>query len=106
LQPSRATPTAVLVALDSTETRDASDAVARVLRERGIPTEVFDKPAKYGKQIAYADKKGIPFVWFPTGSDGSHAVRDIRSGEQASVDPASWSPPDADLVIGVRLVDG
>ncbi|MHC4261513.1 MAG: histidine--tRNA ligase [Planctomycetota bacterium] len=99
----RATPTAVLVALDSADSRAASDAVASALRARGIPTEVFDRPIKFGKQIAYADKKGIPFVWFPTGIDGSHGVRDIRSGEQVAADPAVWSPPADDLELVAEL---
>ncbi|QDU67211.1 histidine--tRNA ligase [Engelhardtia mirabilis] len=102
---SRATPTTVLVALDAPEARSAADAVAVALRARGIATEVFDRPLKYGKQIAYADKKGIPFVWFPTGADGAHAVRDIRTGEQTEVDPAAWEPPAEDRGVSVRLVD-
>ncbi|MEO0651232.1 MAG: ATP phosphoribosyltransferase regulatory subunit, partial [Planctomycetota bacterium] len=106
LQVARQTPTAVLVALDADDTRPASDAVAHALRARGVPTEVFDRPIKFGKQIAYADKKGIPFVWFPTGAEsGGHAVRDIRTGEQLEADPALWQPPAADLAVEARLLD-
>ncbi len=47
---------------------------------------------KFGKQIRYADRRGIPFVWFPDTDDG-HAVKDIRSGEQVAADPTSWNPP-------------
>lgn len=105
LEASRRTPTTVMVALDSAEARPAADAVAVALRTRGIATEVFDRPLKYGKQIAYADKKGIPFVWFPTGADGGHGVRDIRTGEQSAVDPASWEPPVEDRGVRVQLLD-
>ena len=56
-------------------------AVAPRLRARGVATEVAPAAAKYGKQIRYAERRGIPFVWFPQ-DDGSHEVRDIRSGEQ------------------------
>jgi histidyl-tRNA synthetase len=51
---------------------------------------------KYGKQIRYAERRGIPFVWFPQ-DDGSHQVRDIRTGEQLDADPAAWVPPAEDL---------
>ncbi|MDQ1628924.1 MAG: histidyl-tRNA synthetase [Actinomycetota bacterium] len=96
LTASRSTPTAVLVALPSEEERAACTAVASALRRRGIATEVSPTASKYGKQIRYAERRGIPFVWFPQ-PDGSHQVRDIRSAEQAAADPASWAPPDADL---------
>lgn len=95
----RAVPTCVVVALPSEQDRVACDRVAAVLRRRGIPVEVAPSAAKYGRQIRYADRRGIPFVWFPAGStaDGGHQVRDIRSGEQQPADPASWQPPEQDL---------
>ncbi len=104
---SRAVPSAVLVAVTSEELRPASDAVAARLRARGIPVEVAPTAAKFGKQIRYADRRGIPFVWFPaaperTGPDGgtvpavTDQVKDIRSGEQVEADPAAWEPPEAD----------
>ena len=83
----------MLVAVDAEESRTAADAVATALRARGIACEVAPGAAKYGKQIRHADRRGIPYVWFP--GDGS--VRDIRSGEQAPADPATWRPPDEDL---------
>ncbi|MDT4918554.1 MAG: histidyl-tRNA synthetase, partial [Pseudonocardiales bacterium] len=49
---------------------------------------------KYGKQIRYAERRGIPFVWFP---GEPHEVKDIRSGDQVEADPASWTPPANDL---------
>ena len=93
---SRGTPAAVVVAVVEEAQRSASDAVAAALRARGVPTEVSPTAAKFGKQIRYADRRGIPFVWFPQ-EDGGHQVKDIRSGEQVDADPASWSPPEADL---------
>jgi histidyl-tRNA synthetase len=56
---------------------------------------------KFGKQIRYAERRGIPFVWFP-GAAGAHEVKDIRSGEQVGADPATWTPPEADLRPRVR----
>jgi len=97
---SRAVPTAVLVAVGSEEERRRSEDVAAALRTRGIPTDVAPTAAKFGKQIRHADRLGIPFVWFP-GADG-HEVKDIRSGDQAPADPASWTPPAEDLLPTVQ----
>ena len=97
VQASRSVPSAVVVAVTSDETRPASEAVAVALRARGIPVEVAPSAAKFGKQIKYADRRGVPFVWFPAGlgADGEpvpHQVKDIRSGEQVEADPAAWEP--------------
>ena len=92
---SRQVPTCVLVALPAEERRADCDRIAAALRKRGIATEVSPTATKYGKQIRYAERRGIPFVWFP-GEEG-HEVKDIRSGDQAPADPQAWSPPDLDL---------
>ena len=103
LQATRSTPTSVLIALPSDEQRPGAEDVARQLRARGICTEVYHLPQKYGKQIRYAERKGIPFVWFPEAEgSGVHEVRDIRTGDQEQADAGSWSPPDDDL--HVRIV--
>jgi histidyl-tRNA synthetase len=91
----RGVPSAVLVAVTSEESRPQSDAVATALRARGVPVEVAPTAAKFGKQIKHADRRGIPFVWFP-GEDGDQ-VKDIRSGEQVAADAGSWAPPAEDL---------
>jgi histidyl-tRNA synthetase len=96
LRASRSVPTCVLVALPDEESRPACTRIAAALRSRGVPTEVAPEPAKYGKQIRFAERRGIPFVWFPQ-ADGSHDVKDIRSGDQSPADPDTWSPPPADL---------
>lgn len=102
LTASRSVPTCVLVAVDSEDTRAQAIGTAGRLRARGIPTEVAPKADRFGKQIKYADRRGIPFVWFggQAAADGSaqpDQVKDIRSGEQADADPDSWQPPVADL---------
>uniref|UniRef100_UPI0025EB8B08 His/Gly/Thr/Pro-type tRNA ligase C-terminal domain-containing protein n=1 Tax=uncultured Aeromicrobium sp. TaxID=337820 RepID=UPI0025EB8B08 len=80
------------------ESRADSDAVAQQLRARGIPVEVAATAQKFGKQIRYAERRGIPFVWFPPAGNGDgHAVKDIRSGDQQAADPAVWEPPADDL---------
>ena len=92
----RVVPSLVLVAVDHEDTREQSIAVANALRARGIACEVAPKADKFGKQIRYAERRGIPFVWFGEGS-----VKDIRSGEQVDADPASWVPPTEDLRPGI-----
>jgi histidyl-tRNA synthetase len=100
---SRAVPTCVLVAVTDEESRRTSEDVATALRARGIRTEVAPKADKFGKQIRYADRRGIPYVWFPE-PDGSGSVKDIRSGDQVGADAATWSPPQSDLAPEIRLV--
>jgi histidyl-tRNA synthetase len=96
---SRSVPSAVLVALVEEASRPDSEAVATALRGRGIPCEVAASAQKFGKQIRYAERRGIPFVWFP---GEQHEVKDIRSGEQVAADPAAWTPPEEDLRPQVR----
>jgi histidyl-tRNA synthetase len=96
LRASRPVPTAVLIALASEDDRPAANRLAAGLRSRGIATEVSPTAAKYGRQIRYDDRRGIPYVWF-TGIDGEpDQVKDIRSGRQVDVDRATWTPPDDD----------
>jgi histidyl-tRNA synthetase len=96
LSADRAVPSAVLVALTDEESRETSNAVAQRLRARGIATEVAAGAQRFGKQIRYAERRGIPFVWFP-GDDAADQVKDIRSGDQADADADTWNPPAEDL---------
>ena len=82
LEPGPKVPSTVLVALVDEESRAASEEVATALRRRGIATEVAASAQKFGKQIRYAERRGIPYVWFP----GQHT----RSRTSAA---ASSSPP-------------
>lgn len=87
--------------MDSEDSRALAVATAQRLRARGIACEVAPKADRFGKQIRYADRRGIPFVWFehvdeggtPTGGE----VKDIRSGDQVAADAATWEPPADDL---------
>ncbi len=92
---SRGVPTAVLVAVIDEGSRGESSRIADALRARGIAAEVSPSAAKFGKQIQFADKRGIPFVWFP-GQDSDGEVKDIRSGDQVPADASEWSPPAED----------
>jgi histidyl-tRNA synthetase len=101
LSVTRSTPSCVLVALADESDRAHGMRVAAALRQRGIPCEVAPVAAKFGKQILFADRRGIPFVWFPApaaqgSSDSADSVKDIRSGEQTDADPSAWMPPEAD----------
>jgi histidyl-tRNA synthetase len=87
----------VLVALVDEESRPASDAVAQRLRRNGVPAEVAASAQKFGKQIRYAERRGIPYVWFPGEGGAADEVKDIRSGEQVAADADSWVPPEPDL---------
>ncbi|HEY8200957.1 MAG TPA: histidine--tRNA ligase [Actinomycetota bacterium] len=106
LRASRTTPTAVLVALPSEGDRPRCRQIAAALRSRGIPTEVAPEPVKYGKQIRYAERRGIPYVWFPEGPSGTDEIRDIRTGSQQPADPAAWLPPESDRNVAIVATEG
>jgi len=98
LASSRSVPSTVLVAIADEDARSASTLVAQALRSRGIATEVVASAEKYGRQIRFAERRGIPYVWFPASGEGSgHEVKDIRSGNQVAADPDSWLPAEIDL---------
>lgn len=94
LTASRSVPSAVLVAVDNEEAREQAIDVAARLRSRGIAVEVAPKADKFGKQIRFAERRGIPFVWFGAGYDDS--VKDIRTGDQSPASPDAWTPPAED----------
>ncbi len=94
---SRKTPAAVLVAVTDEASRGDSTRVATGLRARGIACEVAPSAARFGKQIRYAERRGIPFVWFPGAGEAGDQVKDIRSGEQVDAEADRWSPPAEDL---------
>lgn len=98
LAASRSTPSCVLVALAAETDRPHGMGVAAALRKRGIPCEVTPAADKFGRQIKFAERRDIPFVWFPATADqDDDSVKDIRSGAQTVADAASWIPPAEDL---------
>ncbi|MFW0111743.1 histidine--tRNA ligase [Rothia sp. CCM 9416] len=102
--PSRKVPSAVLISLTNDQMWSDAQDLADALRGRGIACEVSATAAKFGKQIKYAQKRGIPFVWFTSqGENGQlkHEVKDIRSGEQVTADPALWTPSQEDLRVRI-----
>lgn len=86
-------PTTVLVTQLPESDRAVAVATAQQLRGRGINTEMYHDQAKLKKQLVYAERKGISYVWFPGGEqDGVDEVKNMATGEQNPADPASWKP--------------
>ncbi len=58
------------------------------LRSNGINAEIYPEPAKMKKQMAYADKKGIPFVVLVGESEmqeGTVSLKNMLTGEQTNM---------------------
>jgi len=83
----------VLVILPNEDQRAEAMQTAAALRARGLNAETYHAPQKIGKQMAYAEKKGIPYVWFPPfDADSAHEVKNMQSGEQSPANPKEWVP--------------
>lgn len=80
------TPAVILMALPSEEYRETAAETARILRRRGYNVEQYHAPQKIKKQLAYAEKKGIPYVWFPDLSE----VKSLQTQKQYKADPHEW----------------
>ena len=88
----RKSPTDVLVCVPSDEKRVEAAGIANTLRGRGMNVELYHSSQKIKKQMEYAVRKGIPFVWFPPFEDGqAHEVKNMVTGEQSNADPKTWT---------------
>lgn len=88
----RQSPADIMVILPSEEQRHVTMKTAQLLRIKGHKVESFHNPIKVGRQLAYAEKKGIPYVWFPPfDASGIHEVKDMRTGIQIQTTPEDWS---------------
>lgn len=76
-------PTKVLVSVYSEEQRKRCNEVAEQLRSLNVSTEVYFSDAKLGKQIEYADKKGIQYILFINAETGAMEVKDINTKQQS-----------------------
>ncbi len=65
--------------------RHALVLLAQEMRQLGCKVEVFH-PAKLKKQLTYADRKGIAHVVIPNENANSYEWKDMRSGEQRTLD--------------------
>ncbi len=79
-------PADVMVVLPSEEVRSLMMQTAQALRANGNKVETFHSPAKLKKQMAYAEKKGIPYVWFPDLDE----VKNMETREQTKANPKDW----------------
>lgn len=88
------TPAQVLVVIPSEEQQVAAAETAQILRKNGHKVELYHAAQKLGKQLGYAEKKGIPFVWFvPSEKDGMHQLKDMYNRDIPNKDfkdPSEW----------------
>ena len=88
----RKSPTQAVVAVYSEDTRKRCNDVAHALRQAGLPTEVFYKSPKLGKQIEYAESKGARYVLFVDGATGEVQAKDLVTKEQTKItDLTAWA---------------
>ena len=86
------TPTQVLIAVFSEEQRLSCNVLAASLRDIGVCTEVYFKAPKLGKQIEYADKRGIRYVVFVDPQSGQSEVKDLKNQTQEKIaDLQGWA---------------
>ncbi len=82
------TRTRVLVAQIGDGMTEEALRVARDVRDAGVPTEVRFAPGKLGKQIAYAEKRGIGVVVIVAPDEiarGEVGIKDLAKREQVTV---------------------
>ena len=93
IKPGSKSPAQVLVVLPEETRRHEAAARADILRKKGLNVELFHKDSKVKNQLAYAEKKNIPYVWFPPFKDGQpDEVKDMKTGEQKQADVNRWKP--------------
>lgn len=93
IAPGRRAPTDILVVLPEESKRAAAMETAHILRGRGFNVELFHRDAKIKNQLSYAEKKNIPFVWFPPFKDGQpHEVKNMATGTQTTALAENWNP--------------
>ena len=87
IQPAAKTPTQILVVLPSKDRQQLAADTANALRAQGYNVELYHAAQKTQKQLEYANKKAIPYVWFPPfDDDGTHEIKNMQSGNQKPAD--------------------
>ncbi|MCB9965989.1 MAG: histidine--tRNA ligase [Rhodospirillales bacterium] len=81
------TPTDILVVLADEAHRPLAMETARSLRAQGYNVETYHAPQKISRQLSYAEKKGIPYVWFPELGE----VKNMTTGEQSKAEVERWT---------------
>jgi histidyl-tRNA synthetase len=88
----RSSRTQVLVLQFGPESAAASVAMTGRLRLAGLNTEVWYRPERLKKQLAQADRRGVPIVLFQGPDEvarGEWVAKLLRSGEQRSIPEAA-----------------
>jgi histidyl-tRNA synthetase len=92
IQPGVKCPSKLLVAVYDETSRAKCNEIAETLRKAGVECEVFYKSLKLGKQIDYADSKGIQYVLFFDPAKNEMQIKNLATKEQIVVkDLAAWS---------------
>ncbi len=90
IQPGPKSPADILVVMPSEDRRLEANETAVTLRKNGLNVELAHG-GKLKRQLAYAEKKSIPYVWFPPFEDGAdHEVKNMQTGKQTKADPKTW----------------
>lgn len=86
----RRSPCKVLVSVISEDVRIECNQLAAKMRSHGIPCEVYFRSPKLGKQIDYAESKGIRYVAFV--NNGSVEIKDLVTKQQGPMkDLTTWA---------------
>ncbi len=86
IKPAAKSPADILMVLPSEDKRALAQQTAQQLRAKGYKVELYHAPQKIKKQMAYAEKKAIPFVWFPPFDDAQpHELKNMETGEQGAI---------------------
>ncbi len=80
----------ILVTLPSEDLRKEAIKTAQTLRTRGYNVEIFHSASKIKKQLSYAQKKSIAYVWFTDLQE----VKNMKTGEQVTANPKKWKKDD------------
>lgn len=84
-------PAHFLITLEDESQRADMNAIAQNLRAQGYNVETYYAPAKMKKQLAYAEKKGIRYLWLlPFEERTSHEVKDMQERTQRATTIEEW----------------
>ena len=78
----KASPTDILISIYEESQRKELQSVASKLRQKNYSVEIYPSSPKLGKQIEYADKKGIPFVFFSEPGKQDVRLKNLATKEE------------------------
>jgi histidyl-tRNA synthetase len=82
---SKKSPSVALITVYKEDDRNYCNQIAHQLRAAGVPTEVYFKAPKLGKQIEYAEQRGMRYVLFIDEATKGIQVKDLKTKEQRAV---------------------